>query len=211
MGNDDGRGSRGRMLEAAIVLMRGSGLSGAGINEIVRESGSPKGSMYHFFPGGKVQLCAEALRLYSLGVTEFIDAALASKDAPGEKVKALFDAFARRVEEGGFHKSCAAGAVILDLDDGLDALRVVLDRAFSDWITTIVGHFHFTDARKTRSFAGLALTAIEGAYIRCRAERSSRPFRETGTWLAELAERHAESDPTPRTTRPPGGRRRHDN
>jgi AcrR family transcriptional regulator len=35
--------SRERMLEAAITLMRGSGLTGAGINEIVRESGAPKG------------------------------------------------------------------------------------------------------------------------------------------------------------------------
>jgi TetR/AcrR family transcriptional repressor of lmrAB and yxaGH operons len=211
MGKADGQGSRSRMLDAAIVLMRGSGLSGAGINEIVRESGSPKGSVYHFFPGGKVELCAEALQLYSLGVGEFIDAALEKGTAPGEKVKALFDAFALRVEEGGFQKSCAAGTVTLDLDADMDALRAVLDRAFSDWITAIVGHFRFADARKTRSFAGLVLTAIEGAYIRCRAERSSRPFREAGAWLAELAERHAESAATPRTTRPPGGRRRHDN
>jgi len=33
----------------------------------------------------------------------------------------------------------------------------------------------------------LVLTAIEGAYIRCRAERSSRPFREAGAWLSSLA------------------------
>ncbi len=37
-------GSRERMVEATIALMRRSGLSGAGINEIVRESGAPKGS-----------------------------------------------------------------------------------------------------------------------------------------------------------------------
>ena len=45
--------SRERMLETAIDLMRGFGLSGAGINDLVRESGAPKGSVYHFFPGGK--------------------------------------------------------------------------------------------------------------------------------------------------------------
>lgn len=47
------------MLEAAISLMRGSGLSGAGINEIVRESGAPKGSVYYFFPDGKLALVSE--------------------------------------------------------------------------------------------------------------------------------------------------------
>ncbi len=69
MRKSDGQDSRSRMVEAAIALMRGSGLSGAGINEIVRESGSPKGSVYHFFPGGKVQLCAEALQVYSRRVS----------------------------------------------------------------------------------------------------------------------------------------------
>ena len=34
-------GTRDRMVEATIALMRRSGLSGAGINEIVRESGAP--------------------------------------------------------------------------------------------------------------------------------------------------------------------------
>jgi TetR/AcrR family transcriptional repressor of lmrAB and yxaGH operons len=42
-------GTRERLLEAALELMRESGLSGAGINEIVRESGAPKGSVYYFF------------------------------------------------------------------------------------------------------------------------------------------------------------------
>jgi len=54
-------GNRERMLEAAISLMRRTGLSGAGINEVVRESQAPKGSIYHYFPGGKQQLAAEAI------------------------------------------------------------------------------------------------------------------------------------------------------
>ena len=45
--------TRERMIDATITLLRRSGLSGAGINEIVRESGAPKGSLYHFFPDGK--------------------------------------------------------------------------------------------------------------------------------------------------------------
>ena len=71
-------GSRARMIEATIGLMRGSGLSGAGINEIVRESGAPKGSVYHFFPNGKVQIVSEALESYSKEVFTFVDQALAS-------------------------------------------------------------------------------------------------------------------------------------
>jgi TetR/AcrR family transcriptional repressor of lmrAB and yxaGH operons len=188
---DPALGSRERMLEATIALMRGSGLTGAGINEIVRESGAPKGSVYHFFPDGKMQIAAEALTIYSARVMEFIDQTLSGKRESGAKVKALFDAFARRVEEGAFQKSCAFGTVCLDLDAELEELRAVVASAFDDWVELIARHFEFTDARRTKSFAGLVLTAIEGAYVRCRAERTSRPFKEAGAWLAELAESQA--------------------
>jgi AcrR family transcriptional regulator len=184
-------GSRERMLEAAIALMRRSGLSGAGINEIVRESGAPKGSVYHFFPDGKRQIAAEALALHAERVLAFIDAGLARGRSPGAKVRALFEAFARRIEEGGYASSCAAGAVCLDLEQDLEGLRLVIASAFAAWSARIAGHLGFRDARRGLSFAGLVLTAIEGAYIRGRAERSGGPFREAGAWLAEIAAREA--------------------
>jgi AcrR family transcriptional regulator len=187
-------GSRQRMIEATIDLMRGSGLSGAGINEIVRASGAPKGSVYHFFPGGKQQIAAEALTAYSQRVMAFIDAALASQTKPHLKVRALFDAFARRVEGGRFRKSCAAGTVCLDLDADLELLRGVVADAFAAWTELIARHFAQDDGQAARSFAGLLLTAFEGAYIRARAERSSRPFKEAGSWLAELAAARFEAE-----------------
>lgn len=181
-------GSRDRMLEAAISLMRGSGLTGAGINEIVRVSGAPKGSVYHFFPQGKAQIASEALTVYSKRVMAFIDQALASERQEGAKVSALFRAFARRVEEGDFRQSCAVGTVTLDLDADLQQLQTILGDAFSQWAALIGEHLDLGDAVRTQSFAGLILTSIEGAYVRCRAERSSRAFTEAGEWLAILAD-----------------------
>lgn len=194
----DAPGSRQRMIEAAIELMRGAGLSGAGINEIVRASGAPKGSVYHHFPAGKQQIVAEALTDYSGRVMAFIDAALASRDAAADKVVALFGAFGRRVETGAFRRSCAFGAVCLDLDEDLDGLRGLIADAFDDWARLIARHFDLGDARRTRSFAGLVLTAIEGAYVRARAEQSSRPFIEAGAWLAELVSPPGRRAQTPR-------------
>jgi TetR/AcrR family transcriptional repressor of lmrAB and yxaGH operons len=187
MAGEKGVASRTKMIEASIALMRGSGLSGAGINEVVRESGAPKGSVYHYFPAGKQQIAAEALDVYAERVQAFIEAALASRSSPADKVRALFDAFAKRAEEGDFRASCAVGTVSLDLDDEVAGLRQVLERALDAWIGQIAAHFDFGDRRRTRAFAGLLMTAIEGAYIRARAEASSRAFREAGTWLAALA------------------------
>ena len=82
-------------------------------------------------------------------------------------------------------------AVALDLDHDGEVLGAALAAGLSDWADAVAEHFEFADARRRRSFAGLVLTAKEGAYIRRRAERSSRPFSEAGAWLAELAERES--------------------
>ncbi len=180
------------MLEASIDLMRKSGLSGAGINEIVRASGAPKGSVYHFFPAGKQQIATEALDAYAERVQAFIETALAGEASPYRKIRALFEAFARRAEEARFQRSCAVGTVSLDLDEEVAGLREVLARALEGWIVQVAGHLG-GEPRRARSFAGLVITAVEGAYVRARAEASGRAFREAGDWLAALAER--EFDP----------------
>lgn len=172
------------MLAVAVDLLRGFGLSGAGINDIVRESAAPKGSVYHFFPGGKLQIAEEALRAYLPQVASFIETAMAGRRSNAARVSALFEAFAQRVEAQAFRRSCAVGTVSLDLCDDLAPLRPVLVEALDTWARTIARHVDLGDARRSRSFADVVVTAIEGAYVRARAEHSPQAFREAGRWLA---------------------------
>jgi TetR/AcrR family transcriptional repressor of lmrAB and yxaGH operons len=179
-------GSRERMLETTIDLLRGWGLAGAGINDIVRDSGAPKGSVYHHFPGGKLQIANEALALYAGRVRAFIGQTLASRSAPADKVRALFEAFARRVEAADYQRSCAVGTVSLDLGEDIESVRGVLADALEAWMQEIAAQVDLGSPARTRAYAGLVMTAIEGAYVRCRVERSPQPFREAGRWLATL-------------------------
>lgn len=138
----------------------------------------------HFFP--------LRLRAVDVGRTD-MPQALAGKRLPRAKLKSLFNAFAKRVEEGDYLESCAVGTVGLGLglDADLEHLRAAPAAVFSDWVALIARHFDLGDARRTASFAGLVLTNIEGAYVRCRVEHSSRAFEEAGAWLAELVEPRA--------------------
>ena len=177
-----------RLIEAAIDGMRLSGLSGAGINEIARASGAPKGSIYHLFPGGKTQIACEALQLYSEAVLAFLDEALPARGSPKARLLALFEAYAKRVEDGECRRSCAAGAVCTDLDDELEPVRAQVEAVFRRWTKYLATRFDFiADRRRAHSFAGFVLSSIEGAYLLARAERSGAPFREAGRWLGELA------------------------
>jgi TetR/AcrR family transcriptional repressor of lmrAB and yxaGH operons len=182
---------RDRIIEAAITLMRRSGYSGVGINEVLAESGAPKGSMYHYFPGGKRQVVTESLEAYARRVVAFMDENLAKGATPAEKLAHLFAAFEKRLQAFDYRQSCAAGCVSLDLDDDLSGVRGAVQGAFSEYVDVIERHLELRNRRRAHSFAGFVLTAIEGAYVRGRAEHSVAAFREAGQWLARLAEQEA--------------------
>lgn len=55
--------SRENILKAATRLFHLKGYHATGLNQILQESGSPKGSLYYHFPNGKEQLAAEAIQL----------------------------------------------------------------------------------------------------------------------------------------------------
>jgi TetR/AcrR family transcriptional regulator, lmrAB and yxaGH operons repressor len=184
-------GAKDRILEAAIFLMKQSGLTGAGINQLVARSGAPKGSVYYYFPEGKQQITGEALTLYAQRVAVAFERALSSKRKPGDKIRALFRFVADRFEEGAFEQSCAAGAVTLDLDADVVAIRPIIAAVFVSWQAVIANHLPIRSRARRDSFAGLVLSTIEGAYIRGRAERSKNAFLEAGEWLARLAQSEA--------------------
>ena len=171
-------------IESAMALMRQSGLSGAGINQVLAHSGAPKGSMYHYFPGGKLQLVGEALEEHGMRVAQALDAALSSRSRPADKVRVLFRSVAERLEQSKFEQSCAAGASALDLNAEVADLAPVIAAIFADWRETIAKHFVTLGKSRRKAFAGLILSALEGAYVRGRAERSAAALLEAGEWLA---------------------------
>src|ERR1700704_2934259 len=54
--------TRDRIVDASAELFRRQGYAATGVKQIVTEAQAPFGSLYHFFPGGKQGLGAEAIR-----------------------------------------------------------------------------------------------------------------------------------------------------
>ena len=54
-------------MASAAQLYGRYGYTGIGLKQVAAESGAPIGSLYHFFPGGKDELAAEALRMSGAG------------------------------------------------------------------------------------------------------------------------------------------------
>src|SRR6516162_3761363 len=77
-----GQETRSRLLEATSKLFRSQGFHATGLDEVLRKSGAPKGSLYHYFPGGKDQLAIEALQYVACQLEEMMSALLHSDGDP---------------------------------------------------------------------------------------------------------------------------------
>ena len=176
--------TRDRMIQAAETLMREQGLSGAGIHQVVKLSGAPIGSVYHFFPGGKTQFAAEALRVHGEKARRLLVAAFSANTPLPRRLRTFFRTAAQSFEAQGGRKGCAIGAVTLDLGRQDEALREVCDEIFAGWIAALEPHMPWRSAKKRRAFALAIVTAVEGAFVLGRAARSGAPFITAGEMLA---------------------------
>ena len=71
---------RERMVVTAALLLREHGVEGTSFSQVIAESGAPRGSIYHYFPGGKAQLIEEATRFAGEYIAQGMVATLESGD-----------------------------------------------------------------------------------------------------------------------------------
>lgn len=65
---------RERMVASAALLIRERGAHATAISDVLEHSGAPRGSAYHYFPGGRTQLLGEAVDLAGEYIAGMIDA-----------------------------------------------------------------------------------------------------------------------------------------
>jgi TetR/AcrR family transcriptional repressor of lmrAB and yxaGH operons len=181
--------SKAKMIVATLDLLRASGLSGAGINNIVAVSGTPKGSIYHFFPAGKHELVAAALRRAEMVVGESFRAIFSGDGPLPRKVRTLFEMTAERIEATAFTRGCPAAAVTLDIDDASEDLLPICDAVFATWRQIIASGLNDVPPAERDKVAQLILAALEGSLILARAQAAPGPLVDTGALLAMTLDR----------------------
>jgi AcrR family transcriptional regulator len=165
-------------------MLREAGMAGTGIKDVVKRSGAPIGSLYHYFPGGKMQLVTEALEVHAGRSQALIARFFGGQTSAATAVRDLFDTAARGFERAGADKGCAIGAVSLDLQAGDVKAQRICQATFEGWADLIAPHLPFPNKSTRASFAVTIVAALEGAFVLARATRSGAPFRHVGKSLA---------------------------
>lgn len=180
--------TKSRMVETASRLLWSQGFHATGLNQILDESGTPKGSLYFHFPGGKEQLAIEALRAGGGIVTTAIVRALGKHQEVGTAMRELINAFARNLERSDFERGCPLATVTLEASSKSDALREVAEQLYAEWHKLIADRLVASGRERTRAdaLATLVLSSVEGALILSRAQRSVKPLRVVADEVANL-------------------------
>ncbi len=169
-------------MDSSAELFRRQGYTGTGIKQILAAANAPFGSLYHFFPGGKEQLGAETIRSSGqLYLELFATIAAGAPDA----LAAVGDFFAGAAEtlvETGYADACPIATVALEVASTNEQLRKASADVFDSWIAGATQYFAAAgiSPETARELALSMLCLLEGAFIFCRAMRSTEPLHVAG-------------------------------
>ena len=185
------RGPRERMVFSAAQLIRRDGVASTGMREVAVEAGAPRGSLQHYFPGGKTQLVDEAVGWAGGYAADRVARFLASLPEPTPS--GLFAAMVRQwtdeYEAAGFAGGCPVAAATVDCAESVPSTRKAASAAFATWTGAVARALTAMGVpeERTGALATLMISSLEGAILLARAEQDVRALttvaRELGPVL----------------------------
>jgi len=176
---------RANIVRTATRLFRRRGYEGVGLNEIVEVSGSPKGSLYHYFPQGKAQIGAAAVASGGASATAVLKALL-EQMTPAQAVEEYGAMLARGMEQSGYRDGCPVATIVLETAPQTPEIAEAGKAVFDDWRKAFRDSLRRLGVEEGRasSLAILAVAGLEGALILARVDRDGRAIERTASEIA---------------------------
>ncbi len=181
---------RDRLVRTAAALFRQHGYAATGLNDILKTAGAPKGSFYHYFPGGKEELGAEAVRYAGALVTRTLEDLHRDQHSPGAALRAYGGLLAGWLGDSDYRDGCPLATTVLEVTPQSEPITAAARDAYAAWrraLATMIDPAGADSARAQR-LASLAISALEGALIQARVARDPAPIHDACEQVAALIE-----------------------
>ena len=181
--------TREHMIETTAGPVHRRGFHGTSLNEILEQSGAPRGSLYYHFPGGKEELVLEATRQGVAIVTQVLKQVLTDSPDPADGVRAFIQAAAHELRDSGYIFGCPVAPIILDSPES-SALAEVCQKALEEWQQVLVEGLDSAGIERGRaeSLATVIVCGLEGGLILARARRDIAPLDAVAEELASMVQ-----------------------
>ena len=170
--------SKGKTLAAAAKLFRQQGYHGTALHDILAAGGSPRGSLYFHFPGGKEEIGQAALTLAGEAVRQAIAGAAEASDNAETFLVRIVRGMAADLERSDYKEGCPIATTALETAAQSDALGAATRGAFQKWENEIkrgLERFGITSGDAGLA-ATMVLSQLEGALLLARTYRSLDPI-----------------------------------
>jgi TetR/AcrR family transcriptional repressor of lmrAB and yxaGH operons len=184
---------REAVVAAAVALFRRQGYAATGLNQIVDESGAPKGSLYHYFPQGKLSIAAAAVQAAGERVARTLEGLAARGHGPGDVVRGYAKLLAGWMSASGFRDGCPIATTLLETAPQSEAVRSAGAAALAAWAAVVADSLraHGVAPARARRVASTVIAALEGALLQARVAVDAKPLldagAELGRWCDEVA------------------------
>lgn len=178
--------ARDKIIQAAARLFQLKGYGATGLSEILAESGAPKGSLYYYFPQGKLQLAEEAVR-YS---GELINARVAQRlaeeaDAAGAFRLILADMIDRFATRDPHFEDVSLSIIALGASSETESLRLACEKALDDREKLFIDKLASSGypADEARRLGALVQLLIEGAITAAQTRNESSALAAVADYI----------------------------
>ncbi|MGW6914944.1 TetR/AcrR family transcriptional regulator [Kitasatospora sp. NPDC054939] len=181
-------GTRDRIVRTTSRLLQRQGYEGTGIKQISKEAEATLGSVYHFFPGGKQELAAEAIRYGDREFALLLREGLAAAEDPVEAITVCTRRLAEDLRASDWQDGCPITATALETAGRAPGIEEAVTEAFTHWRAIVeekllASGYTATDSRE---LAVTVVNTLEGAEVSAQVSRSEEPLHLAGRHLARL-------------------------
>lgn len=177
---------REAIVQTAVRLFRKQGFAATGLNQIVNESGAPKGSIYHYFPGGKEAIAAAAVAWAGERVVHTLTELSKDADGPGDLVRRYAALLGGWMATSGFRDGCPIATTLLETTPQSASIRDAGAVALAAWARIFSESLQTSNVAPLRAerLASMAVASIEGALIQARVAVDQQPLLDAAEELA---------------------------
>lgn len=177
-----------KILAATSRLMEEQGYFATSVNQIIQESGTPKGSLYYYFPEGKEQLTEEAIQQAGEMIAEQMANALNAVQDPAEAIAQFVEALSEHIQDTECRLGGPLTVVSLETANTSPRLNQACQEMYRSWQQLIQAKLERSGFSSERA-AALAVfinAAIEGGVSLSRTSHSPHPLQIVGQELRFL-------------------------
>lgn len=182
--------TRTRLVASTAALLQRQGYEATSVKRILADAAATFGSLYHFFPEGKEQLAAEALRYGAEDFADLLRRGLSTTEDPAEAVANCALLLADTLRESEWTDGCPVAATALEIIGRSPLIQQASDEALKQWRELIAAKLQDGGIAEitATALACTVLSTLEGAELLSRVSRDDEPLRLAAAHLGLLVE-----------------------